>query len=214
MAERGVAVTYETIRSWCERFGRDYAKRIRVRRGQLGDRWHLDEVFVRIGGRLHYLWRAVDQDGSVLDILVQSRRSKKAAARFFRKLLRGLKYAPRVVVTDKLTSYTGPCAELLPNRAHWRGKGLNNRAENSHQPTRQRERRMRGFKSARHAQEFLSIFGMIADLFSVARHLVSARNYRAALSRRFAEEREITGEYASAFVEREWRTRFGSISLT
>jgi putative transposase len=109
MAERGVTVTYETIRAWRERFGRGYAKRIRARRGRLGDTWHLDEVFIRIGGRLQYLWRAVDQDGSVLDILVQSRRSKKAAARFFRKLLRGLRYAPRVVVTDKLASYSAPC---------------------------------------------------------------------------------------------------------
>jgi putative transposase len=198
MAERGVTVTYETIRTWCERFGRDYAKRIRARRGQLGDTWHLDEVFIKIGGRLQYLWRAVDQDGSVLDILVQSRRSKKAAARFFWKLLRGLKYAPRVVVTDKLASYSAPCAELLPNTVHRRDKGLNNRAENSHQPTRERERRMRGFKSARHAQRFLSIFGMIADLFSVGRHLLSAVNYREALNRRFVQWREITGAFAIA----------------
>jgi putative transposase len=147
MAERGVTVTYETIRAWCERFARDYAKRIRARRGRLGDTWHLDEVFIKIGGRLQYLWRAVDQDGSVLDILVQSRRSKKAAARFFRKLLRGLRYAPRVVVTDKLARYSASCAELLPYTVHRRDKGLNNRAENSHQPTRERQRRMRGFKS-------------------------------------------------------------------
>lgn len=198
MSERGVSVTYETIRAWCERFGRDYAKRIRTRRGKLGDTWHLDEVFIKIGGRLQYLWRAVDQDGSVLDILVQSRRSKKAAARFFRKLLRGLRYAPRVVVTDKLASYRAPCAELLPNTAHRRDKGLNNRAENSHQPTRERERRMRGFKSARHAQRFLSIFGMITDLFSVGRHLLSAINYRAALSRRFVEWRQVAGVSAAA----------------
>ena len=181
MAERGVSVTYETIRAWCERFGRDYAKRIGARRGKLGDTWHMDEVFIKIGGRLQYLWRAVDQDGSVLDILVQSRRNKKAAARFFKKLIRRMKYAPRVVVPDKLASYSAPCAQLLPNTVHRRDKGLNNRAENSHQPTRERERRMRGFKSARHAQRFLSIFGIIADLFSVGRHLLSAPSYRAAL---------------------------------
>jgi putative transposase len=144
-----------------------------------------------------YLWRAVDQDGSVLDILVQSRRNKKAAARFFRKLLRGLRYAPRVVVTDKLASYSTPCAELLPNAVHRCDKGLNNRAENSHQPTRERERRMRGFKSARHAQRFLSIFGMIGDLFSVGRHLLSAVSYRAALSSRFIEWREVAGVFAA-----------------
>ena len=198
MAERGVTVTYETIRAWCERFGRDYAKRIRARRGKLGDTWHLDEVFIKIGGRLQYMWRAVDQDGSVLDILVQSRRSKRAATRFFRKLLRGLKYAPRVVVTDKLASYSAPCAELLPSTVHRRDKGLNNRAENSHQPTRQRERQMRGFKSARHAQRFLSTFGMITDLFSVGRHLLSAMSSRTALSRRFAEWREVAGVSAVA----------------
>jgi putative transposase len=154
MAERGVTVTYESIRAWCYKFGQDYAKRIRARRGQLGDRWHLDEVYVKIDGRLQYLWRAVDQDGSVLDILVQPHRDKKAAARFFKKLLRGSRYAPRVVVTDRLASYIAPCAELLPNTVHRRDKGLNNRAENSHQSTRERERRMRGFKSAAHAQRF------------------------------------------------------------
>jgi putative transposase len=145
VAERGVTVTYESIRAWCYKFGRDYATRIRARRGQLGDTWHLDEVYLKIDGRLQYLWRAVDQDGSVLDILVQPRRDKKAAARFFKKLLRGSRYAPRVVVTDRLASYIAPCAALLPNTVHRRDKGLNNRAENSRQPTRERERRMRGF---------------------------------------------------------------------
>jgi len=193
MAERGVIVTYETIRAWCYKFGQDYAKRIRARRGQLGDTWHLDEVYLKIGGCVQYLWRAVDQDGSVLDILVQPRRDKKAAARFFKKLLRGLRYAQRVVVTDRLASYSAPCAELLPNTAHRRDKGMNNRAENSHQSTRERERRMRGFKSARHAQRFLSIFGLVGDLFSMGRHLLSAPNYRTALSRRFIEWRSIAG---------------------
>jgi putative transposase len=128
---------------------------------------------------------------------VQSRRSKKAATRFFRKLLRGLKYAPRVVVTDQLASYNAPCAELLPNADHRRDKGLNNRAENSHQPTRERERRMKRFKSGKHAQRFLSTFSMITDLFNIDRHLItdlfnidrhlmSAANYRALLGRRFA----------------------------
>jgi len=198
MAERGVIVTYETIRAWCYKFGKDYAKRIRARRGQLGDTWHLDEVYLSINGKLQYLWRAVDQDGSVLDILVQPHRDKKAAARFFKKLLRGSRYAPRVVVTDRLASYTAPCAELLPNTVHRRDKGMNNRAENSHQSTRERESRMRGFKSAGHAQRFLSIFGMVADLFGVGRHLLSARNNRAALSRRFVEWRSIAGVPAAA----------------
>jgi putative transposase len=115
MAQRGVVVTYESIRAWCEKFGRDYAKRNRARRGKLGDIWHLDEVFLKIGGRMQYQWRAVDQDGSVLDILVQLRRSKKAALRFFRKLLRCARYAPRVVVTDKLASYVAPCGIVRLN---------------------------------------------------------------------------------------------------
>jgi putative transposase len=118
MAERGVTVTYETIRAWCYKFGRHYAKRIRASRGPLGDTWHLDEVYLKIDGCLRYLWRAVDQDGSVLDILVQRHRDKKAAGRFFKTLLRGLRYAPRVVVTDRLTSYIAPCATLLPNAVH------------------------------------------------------------------------------------------------
>ena len=129
---------------------------------------------------------------------MQSHRDKKAVARFFNRLLTRLRYAPRVVVTDKLAGYSAPRAELLPNTVHRRDKGLNNRAENSHQSTRVRERRMRGFKSARHAQRFLSIFGMIADLFGVGRHLLSAPNYRVALSRRFAEWRDLVGLSASA----------------
>jgi putative transposase len=105
MAERGVVVSYETIREWCQKFGQSYAKRLRARRGHLGDRWHLDEVFLKIQGKLQYLWRAVDQDGDVLDILVQSRRNKRAAKKFFRKLLKGLRYVPRAIITDKLRSY-------------------------------------------------------------------------------------------------------------
>ena len=198
MAERGVTVTYESIRAWCYKFGQGYAKRIRARRGKLGDTWHLDEMYLKIDGRFQYLWRAVDQDGSVLDILVQPRRDKEAAARFFKKLLRGATHAPRVVVTDRLASYIAPCAELLPNTMHRRDKGLNNRAESSHQSTRERERRMRGFKSAAHAQRFRSIFGLIADLFSVGRHLLSAPNYRLLLSRWFIEWRTIAGVPAGA----------------
>src|SRR5262249_8063559 len=115
MAERGVTVTYESIRTWCYKFGRDYAKRIRARRGKLGDTWHLDEVYIKIDGRFKFLGRAVDQEGSVLDILVHPRRDKEAAARFFKMLLRGAMYAPRVVVTDRLASYIAPCAEFLPD---------------------------------------------------------------------------------------------------
>src|ERR1700694_420277 len=135
MAERGVVVSYETIREWCQKFGQSYAKRLRARRGHLGDRWHLDEVFLKIQGKLQYLWRAVDQDGEVLDILVQSRRNKRAAKKFFRKLLKGLQYVPRAIITDKLRSYAAAKAEVMPSVDHHQQKRLNNRAVNSHQPT-------------------------------------------------------------------------------
>ena len=135
-------------------------------------------MFLKINGRLHYLWRAVDQDGDVLDILVQSRRDKEAAKRFFRKLLKGLRYVPRVIITDKLKSYHAAKQEIMPSVEHRQNKAQNNRAENSHQPTRLREKVMRGFKSARHAQRFLSAFGIINSHFRVGRHLYRARSYR------------------------------------
>jgi len=147
---------------------------------------------VKIGGRQHYLWRAVDQDGSLLDLLVQAKRDQVAASRFFLKVLRGAGYAPRVVVTDGLASYREPCARLLSAAAHIRDKAANNRAENSHQPTRGREHRMKGFKSVAHAGRFLSIFGPIYDLFSVRRHGLRAEHFRVLLARRFATWRELT----------------------
>ncbi len=160
MAKRGITVSYESVREWCQKFGQTYAKRIRSHGPRPGDRWHLDEVFLTINGKLQYLWRAVDQDGEVLDILVQPRRDKHAAKKFFRKLLKGLQYVPRMIITDKLGSYAAAKADVLPGVEHRQNKGLNNRTENSHQPTRERERRMRGFKSPRHAQRFHSVFGV------------------------------------------------------
>jgi putative transposase len=191
MHERGVNVTYETVREWCLKFGHLYARRLRSRSPRPGDRWHLDEVFLKINGRLQYLWRAVDQDGEVLDILVQSRRNKPAARKFFRKLLKALQYVPRVIITDKLGSYAAAKAEVMPSVEHRRDKGLNNRAENSHQPTRERERRMRGFKSPGHAQRFLSVFGVIGSFFRPGRHLLAAVNYREIMRRRFTQWREV-----------------------
>ena len=191
MAKRGVAVTYETIRDWSQKFGGTYAKRLRTRATRPGDRWHLDEVYLSINGKLQYLWRAVDQDGEVLDILVQPRRNRRAAKKFFRKLLRRLQYVPRAIVTDKLGSYAAAKAEVLPNVLHIQGKRANNRAENSHQPTRERERRMRGFKSPGHAQRFLATFGVIASFFRPGRHLLAARNYREVMRRRFAQWTEV-----------------------
>src|SRR5918993_5312103 len=178
LAERGVVVTYETIRQWCRKFGQTYANQLRRRRPRPGDKWHLDEVFLTINGARHYLWRAVDQDGHVLDILVQSRRNKKAAKKVFRKLLKGLTYVPRVIITDKLASYGAAKREVLPSVEHRRHRRLNNRAENSHQPTRKRERRMRRFKSPGHAQRFLAAYGPIAGHFRLRRHRLTAGEYR------------------------------------
>ena len=186
LAMRGIALTYETVREWCLKFGQTYANGLRRRSPRPGDRWHLDEVFLKINGRLHYLWRAEDQDGDVLDILVQRGRDKKAAKKFFRKLLKGLRYVPRVIITDKLKSYHAAKQEILPSVEHCQDKGQNNRAENSHQPTRLRERVMRRFKSAGHAQRFLSAFGIITSHFRVGRHLYRASDYREVMKSRFA----------------------------
>ena len=193
MFERGVQLSYETVRAWCEKFGRDYANKLKRRRPRPGDKWHLDEVFLSINGKRSYLWRAVDQDGNVLDVLVQRERNKKAAKKFFKKLLKGLQYAPRVIITDKLRSYSAAKEEVLPNVEHRRHKGLNNRAENSHQPTRERERRMQRFKSPGHAQKFLSAYSFIASHFRPRRHLLPAPDYRRKLRQRFVIWREVTG---------------------
>ncbi len=167
VARRGVEVTYEAIRKWCRRFGPEYAGRLRRRRGRLGDTWHLDEVFVTIQGRQQYLWRAVDEDGDVLDILVQPRRNRHAAVRFFRKLLKNQRHVPRRLITDKLRSYSAASRAVMPSVFHCTDQYANNRAEASHQPTRQRERQMRRFKSAAQLQRFASVHGIVQNLFRV-----------------------------------------------
>jgi putative transposase len=189
---RGTTVTYEAIRKWCRKFGQSYANQLRRRRPQPGDKWHLDEVFLTINRKRHYLWRAVDQEGNILDMLVQRRRDRHAAKKFFRKLLKGLKYVPRVMVTDQLKSYDAARRELLPGVEHRPRRYLNNRAENSHQPTRQRERRMQGFKSPGHAQRFLAAYGPIAQHFRPRRHRLSAPEYRQEMRQRFDTWQEIT----------------------
>ena len=147
LAARGICVTHETIRQWGLKFGREFANRIRRRAPRRGDRWHLDEVVITIGGKKHWLWRAVDQEGFVLDALVQSRRDNKAAKRLFRKLLKSQGRAPHALITDKLKSCGAAKREIMPGVEHRQHKGLNSRAENSHQPTRRRERIMKRFKS-------------------------------------------------------------------
>ena len=192
LAERGIMVTYETVRQWCRKFGPKYARRLKRRQGRLGDTWHLDELFVTIQGQRHYLWRAVDQDGDVIDILVQPRRDRRAAERFFRKLLKGQGREPRRLVTDKLKSYAAAHRTIMPSVTHDTSQYANNRAEVSHGPTRQRERGMRRFKSMAQAQRFLSVHGITQNLFRVGRHLLRAANYRMLRARAFVVWNAVT----------------------
>ena len=185
LAERGVIVSYESVRRWCLRFGQDVADRLRRRRPRPGDTWHLDEVFLRINGELHYLWRAVDQRGVVLDILVQDRRNATAAKRFFKRLLHGLKYKPRRIVTDGLRSYGVAHRDMMPDVKHRQSRYLNNRAENSHRPIRRRERQMQRFKSPSQAQRFLSAHGIIYGHFRPRRHSMRANDYRRSRGKAF-----------------------------
>ena len=198
LAARGIVVSHETVRQWALKFGQEFANRVRRRLPQVGDKWHLDEVAIKIAGVKHWLWRAVDQGGMVLDVLVQSRRDKRAAKRLLRKLLKRQCRPPRVMITDKLPSYGAAKRELMPLVEHRRHKGLNNRAENSHQPTRRRERQMKRFKSARQAQRFLSAHGQISNLFHLRRDHVTASQHRAARARAFETWADISGVAAAA----------------
>ena len=158
----------------------------------MGDTWYLDELFVTIQGQRQYLWRAVDQDGDVIDILVQSRRDRRAAVQFFRTLLKREGHAPRRLITDKLRSYAAAHRTVMPSVMHSTRQYENNRAEVSHQPTRQRERQMRRFTSAAHAQRFLSVHGVVLNLFRVGRHLLRAVHLRLLRTRAFGVWREVT----------------------
>jgi putative transposase len=193
LAARGITVSHETVRQWALKFGQSFANQIRRRLPRAGDTWHLDEVAVKIAGKRHWLWRAVGQNGMVLDILVQSRRDKAAAKRLLRKLLKKQMRSPRLLITDKLASYGAAKGEVMPSVEHRRHKGLNNRAENSHQPTRRRERQMKRFKSARQAQRFLSAHAQINNLFHLRRDHLPASQYRAARTQAFQTWAEVTG---------------------
>jgi len=185
LAKRGIAVSYEAIRLWCNKFGPRFARRLRRKHQGFGDTFFIDEVFVKIQGTQHYLWRAVDQDGEVVDVFLQIRRDARAAKRFFRRLLRAHKGEPRKIVTDKLGSYGVAHRELIPESIHDTSQYANNRAELSHEPTRVRERGMRKFKSMRQAQRFLGAHSAVYNLFNLGRHLVSAENYRYFRTRAF-----------------------------
>ena len=192
LAKRGIIVSYEAIRQWCSKFGPEYARKLKRRQGRLGDTWFLDEVFVTINGKRQYLWRAVDQDGDVIDILVQSRRNRRAAERFFIKLLKGQGKPPLRVVTDKLKSYGAALRTIMPSVNHDTNRYANNRAEVSHQPTRRRERQMRRCKSPAQTQQFLSVHGLILNLFRLSRHRLTAVHHRMLRERSFATWNAVT----------------------
>ena len=175
LAERGIGVTYESIRRWVFTFGRPIARRLRARRPRPHGRWHMDEMFVRVGGKLMYLWRAVDAEGEVLDVLLQAKRDASAARKLMRKLLKKQGMAPDELVTDKLGSYGAARRELRLSCRHVQGLRKNNRAENSHQPVRRRERKQQRFKSAGSAQRFLSMHSAVHNTFNLQRHLISHR---------------------------------------
>ena len=203
LAARGICVTYETVRQWGKKFGKAFADQIRRRTPARGDKWHVDEVVISIAGEPHWLWRAVDQNGFVLDVLVQRRRDTRAAERLMKRLMkRLLKSAiipPRVLITDKLRSYGAARAKMGLRVEHRQHKGLNNRAENSHQPTRRRERIMKRFKSAWQAQRFLTVHDQVANLFHIPYpKSVRADFRRASRERAFAVWSEISKTGATA----------------
>ena len=190
MAERGIVVSYESIRLWCNKFGPQYSRRLKKKHQGYGDTFFIDEVFVKFDGKQHYLWRAVDQDGEVVDVFLQTKRDGNAAKRFFKRLLKVHGNEPRKIVTDKLRSYGVAHRELIPEAIHDTSQYANNRAEFSHQPTSVRERGMRRFKSTRQAQRFLNVYAAVYNLFNLGRHLVSAKNYRYFRLRAFSSWKE------------------------
>jgi putative transposase len=192
LAERGIEVSYESIRLWCIKFGTKYARRLKRKHRGCGDTFYIDEVFVKINGKQHYLWRAVDQDGEVVDVFLQAKRDGAVAKRFFKRFLRSHGGEPREIVTDKLRSYGVAHRELMPDVIHDDSQYANNRAEQSHEPTRVRERGMRGpasrrFKSVKQAQLFMGAHAAVSNLFNLGRHLVRAEHYRDLRVSAFAE---------------------------
>ncbi|RDI50312.1 IS6 family transposase [Microvirga subterranea] len=165
LVERGIVVSFETVRRWALKFGPAFARRLRRKTPSCRDIWQLDEVVITIAGQKHWLWRAVDQDGYVLNEIVQTRRATKAAKRLLKRLLKKQGVAPKRIITDKLASYGAAKREVMPDVEHRSHKGLNNRAENSHLPFRRRGRVMKGFRSPRYLQRFVSVFSAVRNLF-------------------------------------------------
>jgi putative transposase len=194
LAERGVEVSYETVRRWVLTFGPVIARRLRARRAKPHSRWHLDEMFIRIAGQQMYLWRAVDAEGEVLEVLVQTKGNKRAALKLIRKLLKKHGIAPTEWVTDKCPAYGAALRELnLKKASHTQAKRANNRAESSHVPVRRREGKLQGFKSPGSAQHFLSMHAATYNVFTVPRHLTTARTHRLLRAEAFAMWREAAG---------------------
>ena len=195
LAERGITVSYEAIRCWCIKFGSPYARSLRRKQVRLGDICYVDEVFITIRGKRHYLRRAVDQDGDVIDILVTKRRDRQAAKRFFRKAMKHQGQAPWQLITDKLRNYRAAHRNIFPSVLHRTGRYENNRAEVSHQHTREQEKQMRRFKSPEQTQRFLTLHSATHNLFRVCRHYLKAIHYRLLRSRAFKDWREATCVY-------------------
>ena len=191
LAERGIEVSYEAIRLWVNKFGTKYARRLKRRHRGYGDTFYIDEVFVKINGKQHYLWRAVDQDGEVVDVYLQSRRDGAAAKRFFERLKMNHQGDPRKIVTDKLRSYPVAHREVMPDTIHVTDRYANNRIEQSHESTRVRERVMRRFKSMVQAQRFVTTHAAVQNLFNLGRHLLRAHQYRNLRINAFNEWRRI-----------------------
>ena len=187
LAERGITANHESIRLWCIKFGATYARRLKRKHQGYGDTFFIDAVFVKISGKQHYLWRAVDQDGEVVDVFLQARRDGAAAKRFFKRLLRINQGEPRKIVTDKLRSYGVAHREIIPEAIHVTDRYANNRAEQSHENTRVRERGMRRFKSVDQTRRFLGVHAAVGNLFNLGRHLTSANHYRDLRESAFAD---------------------------
>ena len=193
LAERGIVVSYETVRRWVARFGPQIARRLRHHRPRPHSQWHLDEMFVSMGGKQMYLWRAIDRQGEVLDVLVQAKRDKRAALKLMRKLLKQSGFAPLTIITDKLRSYTAAFRDLGLTARHHQARWKNNRIEGSHVYIRRRERRMQGFRSPGSGQRFLSLHAAAYNAFNTRRHLTSATDHRKLRSQAFTIWREAAG---------------------